>query len=234
MDSSRAGRSNTNSEPPGVFGETRSHECRSFLVPHWDVANLIPALAERFIELIPSPTIPKAWVAPQLISVSTIMSAVFRLSSDAVCDWGTTFEAVSLAAAIISAARAGRGASAAKPAAAVPKKDHGGGPSPTAYSYPWLSVQTKGALFSNAAPSPKFNDATLLSFSRRLQSRSSLWVSQAKPSADMPARKFNRRQVSVWRHRAVRAANQAQRFLKDVIAGRAPIRLATFFATYAP
>src|SRR6202161_3024729 len=48
MDSSRAGCSDTNSEPPGVFGETRSHECRSFFVTNWYVANLIAALTQRF------------------------------------------------------------------------------------------------------------------------------------------------------------------------------------------
>jgi hypothetical protein len=65
--------------------------------------------------LMPSPTIPNTWVAPQSISVSIKMSEVFTSAPGAGVGWDTISAWVSEACA----AEAARGAVATRPAAAA-------------------------------------------------------------------------------------------------------------------
>jgi hypothetical protein len=61
MDRARAGRSDTNAKAFCVLSEASRHERGGFLVADADVANAILPFAQGLdIELMPSPTMPKA------------------------------------------------------------------------------------------------------------------------------------------------------------------------------
>ena len=72
-------------------------------------------LSASMIELMPSPTIPKTWVAPQSISVSTKRSEVFKFSGGEDVGCGVTLQTVSDG----SAATAAVGVITERPAAAA-------------------------------------------------------------------------------------------------------------------
>jgi hypothetical protein len=78
MNDAGSGGAHGGPQPAGMLGEAGGDEGGRLLVPHRNEADAVLPLAKRFDDgLMPSPTIPKACVAPQSINVSIKMSEVF-------------------------------------------------------------------------------------------------------------------------------------------------------------
>ena len=127
MDGAGSRRADADAELAGMFGESRSHERRGFLVTHPDILMRSWRLrSASMIELMPSPTTPKQWVAPHEIRVSIMISAVVKSGANCGEGWTVTTPKVSELAGALRIGGARRGGAPADAGGSQPRRPSSG------------------------------------------------------------------------------------------------------------